>query len=93
MALKTLYVTGVPGQTYIQHPALVFVEMVLCLREGKMLVPTDSTPTGKYCRHLDNEGKVELDADTPVLTMTPEPTPTTRFRPMPEEFIVLYKTN
>lgn len=93
MALKTLYITGVEGQTYVYHPELAYTEVVSVDREGKMLVETTDAPTGKYFRHLSSDGKIELDATIPIITMTPEPTPTTRFAPLPEEFVVMIKTN
>lgn len=70
MALRKLYITGVPGQTFVYHPQLAGCEVMLALREGKLLVETTGTPTGKQFKHNSSEGKLELDATIPVMKST-----------------------
>lgn len=67
MILKKLYIQGVQGLDYIQHPDLVNVaELFQVMRNGRMLIPTTDTPTGSRCKYVSNEGKVQLPADQPV---------------------------
>lgn len=67
MILKKLYIQGVKGLDYIQHPDLVNVaELFQVMRNGRMLIPTTDTPTGSRCRYLSNEGKIQLPADQPI---------------------------
>lgn len=88
MAIGKLYITGVAGQTFVQHPSLAYVEIMLCLREGKMLVETTGTPVGKQFKHVLNEGKAELDADIPIYGGNPA-----NDMVLPEEFYFEYKSN
>ena len=59
MALKKIYITSVPGLGYVQAPELAYVEVMLVMREGKMLVETTASPVGKEFYHRVNEGKIE----------------------------------
>ncbi len=65
--LKRLYIDGVAGLTYIEHPDLVNVqELFQVYREGKPLVPVNTTPTGRQCRYEPSEGRIYLPADMPI---------------------------
>lgn len=68
--LKRLYIDGVSGLTYIEHPDLVQVQEIFQVyREGKPLVPVTTTPTGRQCRYEASEGRIYLPADMPVTSM------------------------
>lgn len=79
MAVEKLYLTGIPGSTFISDGRLAYVEILLVMREGKMLVETGGVPTGKQFRHVEHDGEVLVDNDIPV-------------GPGGEEFYFEYKT-
>lgn len=86
MPLETLYITGVPGATEVSDPKLAYSEVMHLKREGKMLVETTDTPTGKRFRHNDAAAKVELDSSIPIFGGDGS-----NDIEVPEEFIIMIK--
>ncbi len=92
MPKQTLYITGVPGLTEVYHPQLAYSQVMLVAREGKLLVETSSTPTGKRFRHDSAAAKILLPEDLPILIGgTPPPSPGPVVSGTPEEFIIEIK--
>jgi hypothetical protein len=95
MALKKLYIEGVEGLNYVQHTDLhTGAEVLLVLREGKLLVETSETPTGKRFKHAGGETKIVFDADLPIVAISMGADPggmTDLVRP--EIIYVEYKSN
>ncbi|MGQ0739544.1 MAG: hypothetical protein ACT4OJ_10825 [Bacteroidota bacterium] len=88
MALETLYITGVEGLTEVFDAKLAYSEVMLCKREGKSLVETTDTPTGRRFRHNSAAAKIVLPADQPIFADHPE---TGTIFGAPEEFIIIIK--
>jgi hypothetical protein len=91
MALERYYITGVPGQTEVYHPAIAYSQVMLVLREGKGLVETSVTPAGRQFKADTVAAKIILDSTLPILTGAPGP-----FDPSdlgtPEEFYIELKS-
>lgn len=93
MSLKTLYITGVPGLVYIQHPELSYCEVMAVMREGKPLAETTNDfPTGREFKHVQSEGKIKLPLLLPV-SEGPENNPAVEIdgANYPEKFIIEIK--
>lgn len=89
MALETLYITGGAGLTEVMHPKLAYCEVMHCKREGKMIVETSDTPTGKRFKHHPTAAKIELPADLPIGSGGIDPSGTIDAET--ENFIILIK--
>lgn len=89
MTLKKMYLTGVPGQTYLQHPLLAYSEIMLLLREGQIVVETDSTPLDNTFKVTTSTGRIDLAADLPILCITESTDTYDIIRP--EIFTIEYK--
>lgn len=92
MALEKIYIEGIPGQTFVQDARLAYVEVMLVTREGKMLVESSSTPTGKQFYHGAPAGKIEFDATMPIQVREAENNEMTRFAYTAELIYVEYKS-
>ena len=90
MPLETLYITGVPGATEVSDPKLAYSEVMHLKREGKMLVETTDTPTGKRFRHNAAASKINVDVDIPIQRGMPGPSDPDDLG-TPEEFIIIVK--
>lgn len=66
MPKETLYITGDEGFTYVRHPKLAYCEVMLVLRDGKMLVETTGTPSGKQFKHDSPASAIRLDTTLPI---------------------------
>ena len=70
MALKKIYIEGVPGLTFITHSDLHGgSEVMLVLREGKPLAETSGVPTGRFFRHNGSATRIDWDAQIPIQIM------------------------
>lgn len=66
MAIKTIYIEGVPGLDYVQDDRLKNVDVMLVMREGKMWVKVASGATGRQFEHNAVAGKVQYPAEFPM---------------------------
>jgi hypothetical protein len=89
MAKQTLYITGVPGLTEVYHPLLAYSEVMLAMREGKMLVETAGSPSAREFLPAPSEAKIKLNTDTPI-QVGPGSSMTTADL-VPEQFIIEIK--
>lgn len=94
MALKKAYIEGTPGLTHIEDVRLgAGIEVMLVLREGKPLVETTGTPTGRQFKHAGGEYRIYVDETMPVISVVEtDPSGTTDIL-KPEIFYVEYKAN
>jgi len=67
MNVHKLYVDGVPGQTWVTHPLLSFVEILLAQRECKWMNEKFVAPAGNEFQYVSAQGKIELDTKLPIL--------------------------
>lgn len=94
MALKKAYIEGTPGLTYIEDVRLgAGIEVMLVLREGKPLVETTGTPTGRQFNHTGSEYRIYVDATMPVIGIAETDPGGTSDILRPEIFYVEYKAN
>lgn len=89
MSKQTLYITGVPGSTVVFDPRLAYGEVMLVMREGKMLVETSGIPGAKEFQHDTAGAFLRLNADTPIGTRPGGPLDPVDN--LPEEFIIEVK--
>lgn len=64
MAIKRKYISGVAGLTHVEDGEFFGAEILLVKREGRSLVETTDTPTGRKFKH--NGTRIELPAAMPI---------------------------